>query len=461
MDIAYPPMLKKLFKDMGKMPRYHVSLYIIIPFIIMGFAVLAAVVSSSLVGFTAGKHPAARSELVFWATAVIGLLAFVAGVVLIRLILKPVEQFVERARKLAPLSSSSADQVQKRSGDQIQQFTHVFDQVTNVLSRMESKHYFPQIIGDSIPMRGLMSLIMKVSPTDSTALILGESGTGKELVATSIFEQGLRSNKPFIKLNCAAIPEELLESELFGHEKGAFTGATSFKPGKFDMANHGTLFLDEIGDMPYNLQSKILRVIQEREFYRVGGSKTIKVDVRFIASTNKNLELMVKEGDFREDLFYRLNVFTLHLPPLRERKEDIPALVDHFIGKASKNVEITSMALQMLMAYTWPGNVRELQNVIERAAVICEDGYIEPIHLPSFITGAFENGNQGMPAIPANAPLDDRLAEIEKNMIIDALQKTGGVQVRATELLGINQRSLWHRIKKHNIDVKSIKNNRF
>jgi transcriptional regulator with PAS, ATPase and Fis domain len=453
-------MLKKLFKDMGKLPRYHVSLTIIIPFIIMGFAVLAAIVSSSLAGFAAGTSPAGN-RMVFWATAVIGLLAFVAGVVLIRLILKPVEQFVERARKLAPITGNPAERMTDKSGDQIQQFSHVFDQVTSVLSRMESKHYFPQIIGDSLPMRGLMSLIMKVSPTDSTALILGESGTGKELVATSIFEQGLRSDKPFIKLNCAAIPEELLESELFGHEKGAFTGATAFKPGKFDMANGGTLFLDEIGDMPYNLQSKILRVIQEREFYRVGGSKTIKVDVRFIASTNKNLELMVQEGQFREDLFYRLNVFTLHLPPLRERKEDIPALVDHFIDKSSKNVEITSMALQMLMAYTWPGNVRELQNVIERAAVICDDGYIEPIHLPAFITGAFDNGTQGMPAIPANAPLDDRLAEIEKNMIIDALRKTGGVQVRATELLGINQRSLWHRIKKHNIDVKSIKNNRF
>jgi transcriptional regulator with PAS, ATPase and Fis domain len=292
---------------------------------------------------------------------------------------------------------------------------------------------------------------------------LGESGTGKELVATSIYEQGLRKDRAFIKLNCAAIPEELLESELFGHEKGAFTGATSFKPGKFDMANKGTIFLDEIGDMPYNLQSKILRIIQEREFYRVGGSRTIKVDVRFIASTNKNLEHMVEEGKFREDLFYRLNVFTLHLPPLREKREDIPALVDHFLKKSSKAVEISSMALQMLMAYSWPGNVRELQNTIERAAVICEDGYIEPNHLPVSITGAFNTNIQAdtIPSLPANAPIDDRLAEIEKNMIIDALRKTGGVQVRATELLGINQRSLWHRIKKHNIDVKSIKNNKY
>jgi transcriptional regulator with PAS, ATPase and Fis domain len=304
-----------------------------------------------------------------------------------------------------------------------------------------------------------MSLIMKVAPTDSTVLILGESGTGKELVATSIYEQGLRNDKPFIKLNCAAIPEELLESELFGHEKGAFTGATSFKPGKFDMAHKGTIFLDEIGDMPLNLQAKILRVLQEKEFYRVGGSRTIRVDVRFIASTNRNLEFMVQQGQFREDLFYRLNVFSLHLPPLRERKEDIPALVDHFLNQSTKKVDISSMALQMLMAYAWPGNVRELQNTIERAAVICDGQFIEPTHLPGSVTSAFTpNNGDPVPTLASNASLDERLKEIEKSFIIEALRKTGGVQVRATELLGINQRSLWHRIKKLEIDVKSIKN---
>jgi DNA-binding NtrC family response regulator len=227
------------------------------------------------------------------------------------------------------------------------------------------------------------------------------------------------------------------------------------------MANGGTIFLDEIGDMPLNLQSKILRIIQEREFYRVGGSKTIKVNVRFIASTNKNLETLVKEGHFREDLYYRLNVFTLHLPPLRERREDIPALVEHFLGKTRGEVGISSAALQLLMAYSWPGNVRELQNVIERASVICEDGQIEPGHLPAPIssTSGFEKSEvPNTPILPPDMSLDDRLAEIEKNLIIEALRKTDGVQVRATELLGINQRSLWHRIKKHDIDVKSIKN---
>jgi transcriptional regulator with PAS, ATPase and Fis domain len=450
-------MIKRYLKEIRNLPRFHISLYVIIPFIIMGFTVLAALVVFNLTQYHFGSKAGTFSP-VFWATALIASAAFAAGVLLVRLILKPVERFVENARQFTPLEESDPTGHPKDSGDQIQQFTYVFDQVTSVLSRLESRSFFPKIIGESLPMRALMSLIMKVSPTDSTVLILGESGTGKELVATSIYDQGLRKDKPFIKLNCAAIPEELLESELFGHEKGAFTGATAFKPGKFDMANGGTIFLDEIGDMPLNLQSKILRIIQEREFYRVGGSKTIKVNVRFIASTNKNLETMVKEGHFREDLYYRLNVFTLHLPPLRDRREDIPALVEHFLSKSAGKVGITSAALQLLMAYSWPGNVRELQNVIERASVICEDGHIEPSHLPVHISGAFEKSNApNTPSLSSGMSLDNRLAEIEKNMIMEALRQTGGVQVRATELLGINQRSLWHRIKKHNIDVKSIK----
>ena len=454
-------MTQNYLKDIKNLPRFHISLYIIIPFIIMGFTVLAALVTLNFTRYHLVSKIGFGSPL-FWAVALIAMSAFIAGVLLVRLIMKPVERFVERAKQLTPLSDEDTSLRPQTDGDQIQQFTYVFDQVTSVLSRMESRHFFPKLIGESLPMRGLMSLIMKVSQTDSTVLVLGESGTGKELVATSIYENGLRKTKPFIKLNCAAIPEELLESELFGHEKGAFTGATALKPGKFDMADSGTIFLDEIGDMPFSLQSKILRIIQEREFYRVGGSKTIKVDVRFIASTNKNLAAMVRDNSFREDLFYRLNVFTLHLPPLRERKEDIPALVDHFLKKNPRNVDISSMALQMLMAYSWPGNVRELQNTIERAAVICEDSYIEPAHLPPDITQIFDRSGGDPedipPPLPANLTLDERLSEIERNMILETLRKTGGVQIRASELLGINQRSLWHRIKKHNIDVRRIKN---
>ena len=441
-----------------KQSRFHISLYVIVPFIFAGTSIFASIITYRLTksGMARGAEPA---TLVFWFVICIGLLAFIIGFALVRKILKPVEAFVEKTSKLPQFSTP--DTPKKRSIDKLEQFTHMFDQVTSVLSRIDARHFFPEIIGESIAIRGLLSLIMKVAPSDSTVLILGESGTGKELVATSIYQHSPQKDGPFIKLNCAAIPEELLESELFGHEKGAFTGATTFKPGKFDMANSGTIFLDEIGDMPLNLQAKILRVIQEKEFYRVGGSRTIKVDVRFIASTNKNLERMVQEGTFREDLFYRLNVFTLHLPPLRERKEDIPLLVDHLLSINTGKVQISSVALQLLMGYAWPGNVRELKNVIESAAVIAGGGgYIEPVHLPAKITGSSHMKNEDGEGIqlPSGLSLDERLKEIEKGLIIDALRKTGGVQVRATELLGINQRSLWHRIKKFNIDVKQIKN---
>jgi transcriptional regulator with PAS, ATPase and Fis domain len=440
-----------------KQLRFYISLYIIIPFIITGLTILACIISFRLTKYSLG-HGADPAQPVFWLIIVLGILAFVIGFALVRVILNPVERFVEKALRLASISGDPVKKRKEWSVDKIAEFASVFDRVTSVLSRIDARHFFPEIIGESLAMRGMLSLIKKVAPSDATVLILGESGTGKELVATSIHENSSCKSKPFIKLNCAAIPAELLESELFGHEKGAFTGATKFKPGKFDMADKGTLFLDEIGDMPLKLQSKILRVIQEKEFYRVGGSSTVKVDVRFIASTNQNLEKMVQEGAFREDLYYRLNVFTLHLPPLRERKEDIPQLVERFLQDLPKKVEISSLALQMIMAYSWPGNIRELKNVIESAAVIAEDGFIEPAQLPGSITGAF-NIRPNEISLPVNLSLDERMNEIEKSIIIEALRKTGGVQVRATELLGINQRSLWHRIKKHKIDVKSLKSN--
>ena len=440
-----------------KQSRIYISLYVIFPFIFSGFTIFAAIVSYRLTkySFMRGNDPV---QPIFWFIVVISVLAYAAGFLLVRLILKPMEKFIEDTSKIPTFSGAKKAKKKDWSVDRIQQFTNVFDQVTSVLSRIDARHFFPSIIGESLAMRRLLSLIKKVSPTDSTVLILGESGTGKELVATSIHDNSQREDKPFIKLNCAAIPAELLESELFGHEKGAFTGATDFRPGKFDMANGGTLFLDEIGDMPHNLQSKILRVLQEQEFYRVGGSRTIKVDVRIIASTNKNLEHMVREGTFREDLFYRLNVFTLHLPPLRERKEDIPLLVDYLLQNAPKKLAISPMALQMLVAFHWPGNVRELKNTLESASVVSENGTIKPTHLPAKITAVFDRNQITADNKTADISLDDRLKEIEKSIIIDALKKTGGVQVRATELLGINQRSLWHRIKKYDIDVKSIKN---
>ena len=440
-----------------KQSRIYISLYIIFPFIFTGFTIFAAIVSYRLTkySFIRGTDPV---QPIFWFIVVISLLAYVSGFLMVRLILKPMEKFIEDTSKFPTISKAKKANEKDWSVDKIQQFTNVFDQVTSVLSRIDARHFFPNIIGESLEMRRLLSLIKKVAPTDSTVLILGESGTGKELVATSIHENSEREDKAFIKLNCAAIPAELLESELFGHEKGAFTGASGRKPGKFDMANEGTLFLDEIGDMPHNLQSKILRVLQEQEFYRVGGSATIKVNVRIIASTNKNLEEMVREGAFREDLFHRLNVFTLHLPPLRDRKEDIPLLVDYLLQNAPKKLTISPIALQMLTAFSWPGNIRELKNTIESASVIAENGIIKPTHLPAKITGVFDQNQITAGKNTAKISLDERLKEIEKSIIIEALKKTGGVQVRATELLGINQRSLWHRIKKYDIDVKGIKN---
>jgi transcriptional regulator with PAS, ATPase and Fis domain len=304
-------------------------------------------------------------------------------------------------------------------------------------------------------MRNIFTQITKVAPTDTTVLITGESGTGKELVAQAIYEHSPRRGKSFVKFNCIAIPEGLLESELFGHEKGAFTGAIARKKGKFELADGGTIFLDEIGDMPMTTQAKILRVLQEREFERVGGTGKIQVDVRIIVATNKNLTEMVKTGTFREDLFYRLNVFNIHLPPLRERREDIPALVNHFAGSAEKAARISSRTMQLLLGHSWPGNIRELQNVIERADVIAE-GNIEPRHLPPEIHGVVGIPENEM--VSDGKPIDERLAEIEMGLIIEAITRAGGSQVRASQYLGINQRSLWHRIKKYNIDVSSLKN---
>ncbi len=436
-----------------KRTRFHISLYIIIPVIFSGMAAFAAIVVFQITQEYMQKPADVFWPVLFWALA-IAAGAFLCGLVVVRLILHPVEKFVKRAEQLPALAGTQMDREGRRSADQLQHFTEVFDQVAEVLGKVEARELFPKIIGQSRAIRGILSQIMKVAPTDSTVLISGDSGTGKELVATSIHQHSLRNGRSLVKLNCVAIPESLLESELFGHEKGAFTGAASRKLGKFELANGGTLFLDEIGDMPLNTQAKVLRALQEREIERVGGTSPIKIDVRFIAATNKNLAEMVEEGSFRQDLYYRLNVFSIYLPPLTERKEDISILVQHFLQKGPRPVKISPSAMHMLLAYSWPGNVRQLENVIERSAVMSEKGTIEVPHLPAEVRGRFTG--QAPKISNGFASIDDQLREIEKGMIIDALLKTGGIQVRAAELLGINQRSLWHRIKKYNIDVKSL-----
>jgi DNA-binding NtrC family response regulator len=321
---------------------------------------------------------------------------------------------------------------------------------------------FPDIVGQSKATREVLTQVARVADTDVTVLILGETGTGKELIAKAIHEHSLRKDKPFITLNCVAIPEGLLESELFGHEKGAFTGAIKRKTGKFELADKGTIFLDEIGDMTLTTQAKILRILQEKELERVGGTLPIRVDVRVIAATNKNLISEVKEKRFREDLFYRLNVVTIFLPPLRGRKEDIPLLVDHFIEKATKAsakkiYQVANGAMELLMEYSWPGNVRELENVVERAVVMVEEGetLITLSHLPLHLRGLPEGVI--FEFTEESASLDEAVSAFEKELILRALYKTKGVQAQAAQLLGITERSMWHRTKKYAIEIESIK----
>ena len=315
--------------------------------------------------------------------------------------------------------------------------------------RLKARHqapvFFPEMVGKSARMQEVYRLIQRASENDATVLIRGESGTGKELVAKSIHRASARKDKPFVTVNCAALPETLLESELFGYEKGAFTGATHRRLGKFEQARGGSIFLDEIGDMSAATQAKLLRVLQEKEIYRLGGNERIVVDVRIIAATHQNLEAMVEEGRFRNDLYYRLNVFPVVLPPLRERKEDIPELVHHFLERTGAR-GITRQALAALMDYDWPGNVRELQNTIERAAIIC-DGIIDVAHLPASVTRAIGRSSQ-LFELPEEGIQWD---EFEKNLVLQALEKAEGNKTRAAELLGISRRRLYSMMERFGI----------
>lgn len=437
---------------MMKKRIFHVSLYILIPLIFSGISVIGIIVTYRLMIRGIGGETDLLISIVVW-TVAIGCLAFICAFLILWILLKPLEEFVRNTERLDIIPGPSASTAQEeKPKDEVQRYKQVLSQVTNLLSKVEAKERFPGIIGQSTVMREVFGQVLKVAPTDSTVLISGESGTGKELVAASIFQHSARRDKPFVTINCVAIPEGLLESELFGHEKGSFTGAVAQKKGKFELATGGTIFLDEIGDMPLATQAKLLRVLQERVFERVGGTKPIEVDVRFIAATNKDLQEMVRAGTFREDLYYRINVFSIRLPALRERLEDIPLLANYFLERTGRTIRVSTEAMQRLLGYSWPGNIRELQNAIERAVVIAE-GDIEPIHLPTELKGEVMIADRK----DSSESIDDRLAEIEKGMIIEAMTRTGGVQVRAAELLGINQRSLWHRVRKYGIDVASMK----
>jgi DNA-binding NtrC family response regulator len=327
----------------------------------------------------------------------------------------------------------------------------------NLKNQLKKKYKFENIIGDHERMQKVFEIIEKVADTDSTILILGESGTGKELIAKAIHYNSYRRDRPFVPVNCAAIPSELLESELFGHEKGAFTNAIRTRIGRFELANGGTVFLDEIGDMNPLLQSKLLRVLQEKQFERVGGIKTIKTDIRIIAATHQDLKTAVAQKKFREDLYYRLNVIPLRIPPLRERKADIALLAHHFLDhfNRSKKKRIRSIsddAMESLSRYDWPGNVRELENTVERVFILVDHDVITAQDLPEKFQGLSQAEPPAMLEIPEEGiSLDTAVNEFERNLILQALVKTGWVKNKAARLLNLNRTTLIEKIKRQNL----------
>ncbi|NPB08816.1 MAG: sigma-54-dependent Fis family transcriptional regulator [Thermodesulfobacteria bacterium] len=332
-------------------------------------------------------------------------------------------------------------------------------EVENLKARLAelSVPEIPEVVAESDKMRQVLALAAKVAATDATVLILGESGTGKEVLANVIHRLSPRKEGVFLKINCAAIPEGLLESELFGHEKGAFTGADRAKPGLFETADQGTLFLDEIGDLPLSLQAKLLRVLQDGTIRRVGGLKEIKVNVRVIAATNRDLDAMVKEGTFREDLFWRLNVFAIKIPPLRERREDILPLARYFLTKFAKKHgkevrDFSREAWELLLSYHFPGNVRELENIVERAVILAEDDLITAEDLPPYLSG---KKAEGLPDLLSSLPLPEAVALLERTRIKKAMEEAGGVKTRAAELLGISERVLRYKLSKYGLEEAS------
>ncbi len=320
---------------------------------------------------------------------------------------------------------------------------------TELKAALQERHRIEGIIGESGQMQEVLDLVRRVAPSDATVLLRGESGTGKELIAKAIHYASARRNGSLVKVNCAALPETLLESELFGHEKGAFTGAFAMRKGRFEIADKGTLFLDEIGDLPAHLQAKLLRVLQEKEFERVGSNRAITSDVRIITATHRDLEQLMRDGSFREDLYYRLNVVTIILPPVRDRRQDLPALIDHFLRKfAEKNGKtiqgFSREARDALLRYDYPGNVRELENLVERAIVLTRDDVVGLGELPLTIkeTRVTTDGQTNLSAV---------VEGIERRMIVDALGAANGVQTKAADSLGISERALRYKLRKYGI----------
>jgi Nif-specific regulatory protein len=357
--------------------------------------------------------------------------------------------FQDTLRLLSIIASIIAQAVRLRQAAQ-EERRKLLEENIRLQEELKDRFRPANIIGNSRAMQEVYNLVAQVSKSDTTVLIRGENGTGKELIAHAIHYNSLRSHNPFIKVSCAALPETVIESELFGHEKGAFTGAITLRKGRFELAHKGTIFLDEIGDLIPSTQVKLLRVLQEKEFERVGGTQTIKTDVRIITATNRDLEKLIEENQFRQDLYYRLNVFPIHLPPLRERKSDILLLADYFVEKYSKvnhkNIRrISTPAIDMMMAYHWPGNVRELENCIERAVLMSNDDVIHGHHLPPTLQTAEASGTT------MKSTLQETLASVEREMILDALKSSRGNMAKAARALGLSERIMGLRIKKYGI----------
>lgn len=331
-------------------------------------------------------------------------------------------------------------------------FRNLETELHRLKETVTEKKGFERLIGVSPSMKAIFDRIEAIADTDVPVLIQGESGTGKELVANAIHNLSSRREKGYVKINCAAIPENLFESEIFGHEKGAFTGASEMRKGKFEIANGGTLFFDEIGDMPLGLQAKLLRVIEDNLLYRLGGNEPTKVNVRSIYATSKNLKELIKAGSFRDDLFYRINVVPITIPPLRERREDIPYLIDYFLecycNKYSKpGIKINPSAYESLISYKYPGNVRELKHAIERAVLLSRNGLIDLNDLPE----EFQDPGKGKPRIPIHLPLHEGVITLERELIINALRESKGKKIEAAKRLGISRKVLWKKIKEYNI----------
>jgi Nif-specific regulatory protein len=361
----------------------------------------------------------------------------------------------EDVRLLTIISSMISQAVRVRLDAQEERIS-LLEENKRLQQELKDRFRPSNITGNSNKMMEVYDLIAQVAGSDTSVLIQGESGTGKELVAHAIHYNSKRAKKPFIRVNCAALPESVIESELFGHEKGAFTGAMTQRKGRFELAEGGTLFFDEIGDLSAAIQIKLLRVLQEKEFERVGGNQTIKTDVRIIAATHRDLEDLIEKEQFRQDLFYRLNVFPIHISPLRDHKSDILLLCDYFIEKYNKKSHkdvkrVSTPAIDMLMSYHWPGNVRELENCIERAVVLSTDGVIHGHHLPPSLQTAEATHTQ------VKGSLKDNLENVEKELIFDALKSSRGNMAKAAAVLGITERIMGLRVQKYEIDYKKLR----